>query len=1735
MKHSTAIIILGMHRSGTSALTGCLTHLGIPLGEPLVPRNFDNPRGFFELQDVVDLNERLFQHLGRSHLTPGPLPTDWQDDSEVFTFQQEAERLLTHHFANHHLFGLKDPRFCLTLPLWLKTFDRLAIKPVFILQYRQPLDSAISLSRRNRIPFETAVQLWIEHTLLAEAFTRPFPRQHVLMPELMADPIATLARLATDLGLAWPLPVDQRKEVILAFIDPNLLSPHKGVPEMSPVAINLLTLAQSMYAVLETNGLAGLQIYAKRHPIENHLHQLININFSSPRHAMDLVQLFIPVDDQYTEANSIRHNLHTKTWTRVSFVLTQPILSTSMGLRIDPRDSPGMLRIRSITIYSRSQPNHPLFTCSTKEDFAQLIIGGTTVRLTSKDGLFLAATDSDLQIFLPPLALPESVLPVNVDIDLRVEPAMMNKHELIVALTEVSQVVHQSIADHDAQITALSKAVAEHDAQIATLSKAVTDRDAQITALSKAVADRDAQIISLNQAIAERNAQITALSQSVADRDAQIAALYQSVTNLNQAVTDRERQIHKSTEEFNTARRDAERLNITINNILHSRSWRFMRPYRFIGKYIHLLLDLYWVWKSGLFDKQYYLKCNHDVTESGVSPLFHFVRHGAREGRNPNQLFDTNWYLQQNPDVAETGINPLVHYLRYGFQERRNPNPFFNITSYLERNPELIKAGIDPLTHYFLSRSSTPLEIQSESNTCEPMCVSADAVRTEICTIAFYLPQFHQISENDTWWGKGFTEWINTRRGQPQFPGHYQPHVPHADLGYYDLANTTVLEKQARLAKAFGIRGFCYHYYWFAGKRLLEKPIERMLISKTPDFPFCLCWANENWTRRWDGTEQEVLIQQAHSPKDDIAVIRDLLRYFRDSRYIRVDGRPLLLVYRADLLPDMAATLNRWRNECRAQGENEPYFLMVQSFNNFNPKPMGFDGAVQFPPHLPLEANGFQQIHVPGTAHDFRGYIHDYTHMIAQTLKYYDPALPAYPCVSPAWDNTARRGTNGTIFHGSTPDTYANWLRTVCELVRNHFPVDRRFVFINAWNEWAEGTHLEPDQKHGYAYLNATSRVLASLANAGDCCMDPQHRLKILIVGHDAAMAGAQMLLLHTMRWLKRHAAVDMHLCLLGDGLLRPAFEECCPVLLCPDANPSRETIASFCPSPDIIYGNSAVAACCYDALAHLGVPIVTSVHEMEQSLQRFASPATINKLLQHTTHYIIGSDPVGDNLVHNHGVAPALLTTINDFIEMDACPIPLDKQALRTRLSLPSTGKLVLGCGTRDWRKGVDLFVETARRILDSDPGGNISFCWVGPGEDPSIPNPLTLAKEYGIANRMFFVGERINAIEYFRAADIFLLPSREDPFPLVALMAAECCLPILCFEGSGGMPAFVRNGAGTVIPSQDVEAMAKETLIFLRDKELLDRVGKAARAKLLETHITDIAVPKILALLRRVAGKPHPVSVIVPNYNYARYLDGRLDSILSQTFRDMEIIVLDDASTDNSLEVLRRWQNRAAFRLLTNPTNSNNVSLQWKKGMEVARGTYIWIAEADDLCATDFLSNLLTPFNDKNIVLAFSIPEIIDEGGKLTHLDYRGNYLRFADNERWKHSYVTDGEEAILETLSIVNCIPNVSASLFRKPKDNSAIDAAMQFHYSGDWMFYIEHAKTGKVAYVHGNYALHRRHYQSVVASGKSADNRLLLTEIKRVHAYVAERFQPQKETLNKMRIFEDNVAQSHGGKR
>lgn len=335
--------------------------------------------------------------------------------------------------------------------------------------------------------------------------------------------------------------------------------------------------------------------------------------------------------------------------------------------------------------------------------------------------------------------------------------------------------------------------------------------------------------------------------------------------------------------------------------------------------------------------------------------------------------------------------------------------------------------------------------------------------------VAFYLPQYHPIPENDAWWGPGFTEWANVSKATPQFSGHYQPRLP-GDFGYYDLRVPETLQAQANLAARIGVDAFCFHYYWFAGQRLLERPLNSFVEDPSISLPFALSWANENWTRRWDGAENDVLIGQRHSPEDDVAVFDDIARYLASPRYLRVGGRPLVVIYRPDILPNAADTTARWRDRARSLGHGELFLACTNAFGFMRYRETGFDALVEFPPHAIASGEITDQVELLNPS--FGGRVYDYPQVAAEKIyELGQRSDPRYlPGIMPAWDNEARKPGAGHVFHNASPESFADWAETAFDTSVRLAPPSERLVFVNAWNEWAEGAYLEADRWYGHAF-----------------------------------------------------------------------------------------------------------------------------------------------------------------------------------------------------------------------------------------------------------------------------------------------------------------------------------------------------------------------------------------------------------------------------------------------------------------------------------------------------------------------------------------------------------------------------------------------------------------------------------------------------------------------------------------
>ena len=813
------------------------------------------------------------------------------------------------------------------------------------------------------------------------------------------------------------------------------------------------------------------------------------------------------------------------------------------------------------------------------------------------------------------------------------------------------------------------------------------------------------------------------------------------------------------------------------------------------------------------FEPLWYLDTNTDVMKGQTQPLLHYVLVGEKEGRRPSLKFDPRWYrekygtapnenalahylshratgrfspipdfdiefyLKNNPDVAAAGIDAFEHFVSYGYKEYRSPSPEFDVKFYAQRylNGD---TATNPFLHYLAHKHEPGVfgrmpndevtawrEIKrftKPSPDFENFRPLPPSTTSQFKLLAYYLPQFHSIPENDAWWGKGFTEWTNIARGVPRFKGHYQPRIPR-DLGFYSLDTIEPMRQQVAMAHAAGIYGFVFYYYWFNGQRLLDRPLERFLDDRSIDMPFALMWANENWTRRWDGAESEVLISQDYRPNDEAKMAAEFARHFQDPRYVRVQGRPLLMIYRPGLIPEPNLTIKRWREIFNTKHDEDPILTMAQSFSDFDPRPYGMDGAIEFPPHKLTQFMPPINASLEYFDSEFTGQVYDYDEVVRTSLAEPPPPYPLIKTAVPSWDNDTRRQGTGLAIMNSTPTKYEDWLNSLGEFARENLFFGEPIVCINAWNEWCEGAYLEPDVHFGSAYLNATGRAVAGLSRRTDAP-------RLLLIGHDAFPGGAQHNLLAQGHVLRHSFGVDIQFLLLDGGRLEDAYQQAAPLTIATTEPAVRVKLkALFAQGFTHAIINTTAASHILPLAKAAGIDPIVLVHELPRIIREKNLTAGARAALQ-SRLTIFAAAFVRDELLNALGMESTERTLILPQGSYKTISYHSDAGAqLRLELSLTERDKLVIGVGYADMRKGFDLFLQLWRVLQNTKSDGRFCLMWIG-DMDPGLKDWLSgEIADAEVTGTFRMAGYREDMHAVFSAADAFALTSREDPFPTV------------------------------------------------------------------------------------------------------------------------------------------------------------------------------------------------------------------------------------------------------------------------------------------------------------------------------------------------------------------------------
>jgi FkbM family methyltransferase len=1338
-------------------------------------------------------------------------------------------------------------------------------------------------------------------------------------------------------------------------------------------------------------------------------------------------------------------------------------------------------------------------------------------------------------LFIPDYELPrfqekikkvKTLIPCNTldDLALGLLKKPQYKYEVL-SKTDASQVLGTGFFANESELQQFTNGLQAKDIQLNILSNNLEEKDNEVKELDQALKVQDIQIAAQSSEIKEKNLKIESQNVEIYEKNHKLAA---QSSEINEKIL----KIESQSSEINEKSIQLDRIQLQIQqSIVMQLQSKYQRVIEKVLRQNTRRRFYYELLLSGI---RVILKEGFQVFLKKAVYWFRYYRPFLRR-----RLYTSN--------KNKTGIN-LNNKLSLKKEFSNTDDSIKSHDSLQSEKSELMSDS-----RYFNS-----LMEQNTEKGPEFVSISYPIIpETDIKLIAYYLPQFHPIPENDEWWGKGFTEWTNVARAIPQFVGHYQPRLP-GELGFYDLRIQEIQRRQVELAKQYGTYGFCFHFYWFNGKTLLEMPLDRFASDPEINMEFCISWANENWSRRWDGLDNELLIQQNHSPQDDLSFIEYVSKYIKNKRYIKINDRPLLIVYRPELLPEPAKTAQRWRKWCRENGVGEIHLALTHSFVHTDPRNIGFDSAIEFAPNtFPLLDIKDQFEIVNG---EFQGHIFDYTSALTLARNYIKPEYIKFRGLCPNWDNEARKPGKGTVLANATPEKYGIWLKDLCNFTTTNFAPSERLIFINAWNEWAEGAYLEPDRRYGYAYLNKTAEILSlfpkgysgiqlPLTSDEDKELKPNQPdsiednmiskrsrskpmpgvWKILFVSHDACRGGSQTVLLNTIMWFKKHTFIDFKILCLEGGEWLPRFSELGDTLELSqlrkktiDGDALINHIITFCGGlPDLIYGNSVASGKEYRLLSRLNVPIITHFHELETSIKRYASDY-IPDIIKYSSHFIACSNSVAKNLTSNYGVKGAEISVVFSGIDhRNSVNILSDpeKQRLRKKLRLDQDKIIIFGCGIgMAFRKGADLFIKAAQ-TLRGKGYDNFHFYWIGEFEGQEFDSQqipwsehLSELKKEGLDKYVTFLGFKNDAREYLPAGDIFLMPSREEPVGLVSLEAAECGLPIVCFADSGGMPDFIEQDAGLVIPFENIEAMADGLETLLKDKDLRLKMGARAREKLLSGFTTEQLTPKILSACRSIASKKPGVSVIVPNYNHVSYLPRRLDSIFSQTYKDFEIFLLDDASTDSSVKLLEKYANYADMLIMKNEQNTGSPFKQWLKGIDLATADLIWIAESDDASESRFLETVIPAFQDPEVKLAYANSYIIDENDKVIGDYTNGEYLSSLSDSKWKNSYKVSSIKEINDGLGVKDTILNASAMIFRKLElDPQFRQTLGEMRIAGDWYFIVNAIKNGKIQYEVQKLNYHRRHSESVVA--KIVSNKRV-NEFYRdfyiVHKYVCQNY-------------------------
>jgi lipopolysaccharide biosynthesis protein len=1078
------IVVLGMHRSGTSAITRALKVFDVELGDRLMPPiEHINAKGFWEDVDINALNIEMMAAIDIDWDYLAPVKAEHAAILEEKGYLNRAVELLNGKVGNAHSFGLKEPRIAKLLPFWRKVFDLCGYEQKYVLALRNPLSVASSLAKRDGFEVEKSGLLWLDHVVTSLRMTAGKKRIIVDYDRLMSDPDNELRRISECLFLNL-----NRNELNIYktdFLDEGLKHTSFNTNDVWE-SVAVPPLVKKIYSVLcdVASDTIDLDTFDMSQRIEAWAAELDDIAL-----AMKLT------DKYYRQLGESRQNLLCANAAQEELQKTvlqqdeqlsklkealeksEKALEKSEKAREKSENINNILynsleEIRQSTSWKVTSPLRYTKSCFAKARAVSAVLpdiversGGLrktaykAFRVVRKEGwsgvkvriICFVTGERDGQKTGSIDESKLSVVPYYIDPRFKANATPLDSGSVAVHL-------HLYYTDMLGEMVEYLNNIPQKYDLFVSVSRS--------TDIANVRERLKTALLNVERVIVE----------AVPNRGRDIAPL---IVQFGKRLSQYDIFGH-----FHTKKSPH---NLRLSDWCAKIFSQLMGPPKSGGGHVNGILELLQTDAKVVFPEG---RADIVKDRSGWSANYDLARILLQKY--------TELSIEDFPgvDFPEGGMfwargNVLRKMLELPLDYQDFPTEPIAADGTLAHALErliLVFASEHPGQCIKLHNGDSIKDYRDYEHQQD---YSEKIVHADVKVLSFYLPQFHPIPENDLWHGKGFTEWVKVSAANPLFRGHYQQHIPHEDIGYYLLDSAETLRLQAEQMRKAGVSGQIFYHYWFSGKLILEEPAKLLLDTPDVPMPFCFCWANENWTRRWDGNESEILLGQNYSVEDAKDFIQYLIPFFNDSRYIKVENRPVLFIYRPSSIPEQENYLQIWEAECKKAGLAKPYVVAVLTRGATNPHDFGMDAGVERVLHDWTD----------GAVSPINDSLHHHWPINGSVLPYDDVSsfymqqnekkdFTYFRSLVPIWDNTARYGSEAYVVHGSTPKRFQEWMESLINYSNSALPADRRFVVVNAWNEWAEGAHLEPDSRYGYSYLNAVGRALSSIDYAKHIDLD---------------------------------------------------------------------------------------------------------------------------------------------------------------------------------------------------------------------------------------------------------------------------------------------------------------------------------------------------------------------------------------------------------------------------------------------------------------------------------------------------------------------------------------------------------------------------------------------------------------------------------------------------------------------